>query len=408
MKKNKDKVTYDIEEYRKKKKREKAVRRLIRVMAAVVLLLGAVGGVYFYQEYDLGGLLYQSPNSQAASQETSVQTGSFPISLDSVTPLELEPFQDGTLLLTDEELLVIHSDGSVPNQFVHSFTNPVLRIGHDQFLLYDRGGYGYRMENEKGSIASGRTTASIQAGACGYNSHFALVAADPHYAASVTVYDKSGQELLTWYSLEQVVDAAFSQDDRYLAVASVLFQNDGALVSRIHLLDIEKEKEVGSVDYKDALSVAVHVKSDGQIHLVTDSFLGVVSADLSEQRQIPYLQQLRRYQFSDTATLLINSGASEVSSAVSLVSANGDRTEQMVQSSVLDCSLQEDGVCLLTGNGVLWYSSKLEQQGSHTVASEVFQVSRSGDSLYMMSPSQLNQVDLREHTGSSAEEEENS
>ena len=47
MKKNKDKVTYDIEEYRKKKKREKAVRRLIRVMAAVVLLLGAVGGVYF-------------------------------------------------------------------------------------------------------------------------------------------------------------------------------------------------------------------------------------------------------------------------------------------------------------------------------------------------------------------------
>lgn len=165
---------------------------------------------------------------------------------------------------------------------------------------------------------------------------------------------------------------------------------------------------MGSVDYKDALPVAVHVKSDGQIHLVTDSFLGVVSADLSEQRQIPYLQQLRRYQFSDTATLLINSGASEVSSAVSLVSANGDRTEQMVQSSVLDCSLQEDGVCLLTGNGVLWYSSKLEQQGSHTVASEVFQVSRSGDSLYMMSPSQLNQVDLREHTGSSAEEEENS
>ena len=401
MKKNKDKVTYDIEEYRKKKKREKAVRRLIRVMAAVVLLLGAVGGVYFYQKYDLGEFLYQSPNSQAASQETSVQTGSFPISLDSVTPLELEPFQDGTLLLTDEELLVIHSDGSVPNQFVHSFTNPVLRIGHDQFLLYDRGGYGYRMENEKGSIASGRTTASIQAGACGYNSHFALVAADPHYAASVTVYDKSGQELLTWYSLEQVVDAAFSQDDRYLAVASVLFQNDGALVSRIHLLDIEKEKEVGSVDYKDALPVAVHVKSDGQIHLVTDSFLGVVSADLSEQRQIPYLQQLRRYQFSDTATLLM-------SSAVSLVSANGDRTEQMVQSSVLDCSLQEDGVCLLTGNGVLWYSSKLEQQGSHTVASEVFQVSRSGDSLYMMSPSQLNQVDLREHTGSSAEEEENS
>lgn len=55
MKKNKDKVTYDIEEYRKKKKREKAVRRLIRVMAAVVLLLGAVGGVYFYQKYDRSG-----------------------------------------------------------------------------------------------------------------------------------------------------------------------------------------------------------------------------------------------------------------------------------------------------------------------------------------------------------------
>lgn len=408
MKKNKDKVTYDIEEYRKKKKREKTLHRLIRILVVIVLLCGVGGGVYFYQQYDLQNYLYQSSNTSNISQDTSVETGSFPISLDAVTPLELESFRKGTILLTDEELFVVNADGSVSNQFVHSFTNPVLRIGHEEFLLYDRGGYGYRMENYQGSLVSSRTTSAIQTGVCGYQSHFALVTSDAHYASSVMVYDKAGENILTWYSLEPVVDVSFSMDDRYLAVASVVFQNDGTMISRIHLLDIEKEKEVGSVDYTDAMPVAVHIKEGGQIHLVTDSFLGIVSQDLSEQRKVPYLQQLRRYQFSDKETMLINSGASEVSSTVSLVSASGEKQEKTVDSAILDGTLNSDGLCLLTGNGVIWYNSQMEPLGNYPVSNEVFQISRSGNSLYTMTPSQLDKKSLVNQGEASEQEEDNS
>ncbi len=408
MKKNKGKVTYDIEEYRKKKQREKVLHRLIRILIIFVLLVGVGGGVYFYQQYDLGNYMYQTSNPSNSSQDMTVETGSFPISLDAVTPLQLESFRKGTILMTDEELLVVNSDGTVSNQFVHSFTNPVLHTGHDEFLLYDRGGYGYRMENYQGSLVSSRTTATIQTGACGYQQHFALVTSESHYASSVTVYDKTGENILTWYSLEPVVDISFSLNDRYLAVASVVFENDGTMISRIHMLDIEKEQEIGAVDYSDAMPVAVHIKEDGQIHLVTDSFLGVISADLSEQRKVPYLQQLQLYQFSDNETLLINSGASEVSSSVSIVSASGEKKEQTVDSAILDSSLDSDGLCLLTGNGVIWYSNQMEQLGVCTISNEVFQISRNGDYLYTMTPSLLDKQSLTNKPESSLEEEDNS
>ena len=400
----KPKKTYDIEEYRKRKKREKLLHRIIRLVIVLVLICGVAGGVYFYQKYDMWAILGQPPSSVVNSQETSVQTGSFPISLDAVTPLELETYQNGSILLTDEELLVVNADGTVPNQFVHSFTNPVLRIGHEQFLLYDRGGYGYRMEDAAGSLASGRTTNSMLAGACGYDSHFALVTAESHYAASVTVYDETGKNILTWYSLEQVVDVAFSQDDRYLAVASVLFEDSGTMVSRVHLLDIEREEEVGSADYSDAMPVAVHLKEDGWVHLVTDSFLGVMSPDLSEQRKVPFLQQLSRYQFEDDATLLVNSGASEVASTVSLVSSEGEKTEVTVESSIRDISMDGKDICLLTGSGLFWYDSALSQQGSRPVSSEIYSICCSGGSVYTMSSNSLSQMEMAEESESVQEE----
>ena len=391
---NPKETTYDIESYRRKKKREKRVRRLLQLLAVLLLVGGAAGFFYLYSRYDLGALLQsgQAQSDASASQSGTVQTGSFPVYLDAVSPLEIELFGDGMILLTNEEAAVLGGDGSVSSQFVHTYTNPVLWTGDSRYLLYDRGGYGYRVQNARETIAEGRTTDTILSGACGHDSTFALVTSASRYAGSVQVYGKNGRELLSWYSSEQIIDLAFSPDDRYLAVATVVFDNAGSLNARVHLFDLDREEEVASADFSDAVPLAVNILEGGAVHLVTDTFLGILSEDFSEQSKVPYLQTLRKYQFSHTATLLVTSSANEVSSTLSLVSENGEKKEQTVRNSVTDVSLSSEGLCVLAGGSARVYSPELEMVQTEQVANDVFQILYSGGEIYTMSSSMLDQL----------------
>ena len=111
---------------------------------------------------------------------------------------------------------------------------------------------------------------------------------------------------------------------------------------------------------------------------MTDTFLGILSEDFSEQSKVPYLQTLRKYQFSHTATLLVTSSANEVSSTLSLVSENGEKKEQTVRNSVTDVSLSSEGLCVLAGGSARVYSPELEMVQTEQVANDVFQILYSG------------------------------
>lgn len=401
---------YDIEEYRRKQKRKKFLHRLLRFLIVLLLLGGTAAGIYFYDKYDLSGLWNAAQNtSPSTEQATTLQTGSFPVSLDATKPMGLEGFADGILLLTEDESIVLGKDGSVSSQFVHGYTNPVIRTGDSRYLLYDRGGYGYRIQNQVGTIIDGRTTETILGGACGHKSAFALVTSESRYAGNITVYGKNGGQLFSWYSPEQVVDLAFSPNDRYLAVTTIVFENTGTLNARVYLFDVEKEEEVTSADFSDALPLAVNVLEDGTVHLVTDSFLGILSADFTEQSKIPYLQSLRKYQFSHTHTLLVTSNANEVSSTVLLVSEDGEKTEQDIRNSVTDISLDEDGLGILAGGSVRTYSLELEMLETSQVSNDVFRILYNEGEIYTMSNGLLDKLSraVAETSGTAPEGEEN-
>jgi hypothetical protein len=388
-----DEKKYDIEEFRRKKKREKLLHRLIRAAVILLLLGGAAGFLYAYEKYDLGGLLdsAQTPNAPV-SQSTTMQTGSFPVWLDATNPLDMEIFGSGMVLLTNDEVAVLGSDGSVSSQYVHGFTNPVLRIGDNRYLLYDRGGYGYRVENQLGTIADGRSSNTILSGTSGHTSTFALVTTKDYYAGSIIVYGKNGRELMTWDSTEQIVDLAFSPNDRYLAAATVIFETSGVLSARVHLFDTDKQKEIAVADFSDALPIAVNILEDGTVHLVTDQFLGILTEDFSEQSKVPYLQPLRKYQFSHQNTLLVTSSANEVSSTLSLVSKNGEKQDQTIRNSITDICLNEEGLCVLAGGSIRTYSLKMEMLQTEQVASDVFQVLYNKGEVYTMSASCLDKL----------------
>ena len=85
--------TYDIEEYRRKKQRKKWRNRLITGLAIVVILVGVAAGIYFYQNYDLQGLM-ESAKGSSDSEGTGTLGQSFPVSLTGITPLSISQSGD--------------------------------------------------------------------------------------------------------------------------------------------------------------------------------------------------------------------------------------------------------------------------------------------------------------------------
>ncbi len=388
-KKNPEKV-YDIEEFRKKKKREKRIKRFIR-WGVVLLILAVIGtGIYFYMEYGFGMLSREPANSALPDAQTDMESGSFPLSLDAANPLQLENFGSRMILLTTDEAAVIDTSGSISSHYVHGYTNPVLKAGDKRYLLYDRGGHGYRVGNQQGVLIDGRSTQTIQTGASGHNNLFALVTEESRYAGSVTVYDKNGNTLFSWYTPdEQITDLCFSPDDKVLAVATIYFDDEGILNAGVHLLDVKQEQEVSSADFSDAIPVAVNVLSDNSVHLVTDSFVGVISDDFTEKTKLPYTQHLRQYAFSHNYTLLVTSNANEVSSVVSLVSENGEQMDLNVRSSITSLSISDQNFCILASGHATLYDLELQPIKSEQLSDDVFDIVNIVESIYSLSPNFL-------------------
>ena len=382
---------YDIEEYRRKKKRDKLIRHLIRAGALFLILAAVFGGVYLYQRYDVEQLLKNvAENTGATAPETAVQTASFPVTLDSVEPLEIEAFGNSVALLTSDEVALLDSDGKTSFQFVHGFTNPVLKTGNERVLTYDRGGYGFRLDSRQGNLYTGRSTNTILTGAAGHGAIFALVTTESHYAGSVTVYNKSGEELLKWSSSDPIIDVDFSPDDSRLAVACVSFGTSGELIASVHIFDIRKETELAVPSFADALPVAVNYKKDGRIHLVCDSMLAVVEEDLKTSRTVPYLRQLQSYAFTHEDTLLVSADSHEVASTITLVAPEGESRSLTVSSAVTDIAASEDGICILASSEVRKYSLALELLETYRVANGVFRVEIAGGRAFSLSTSYLN------------------
>ena len=244
----------------------------------------------------------------------------------------------------------------------------------------------------------------ILTGAAGHGAVFALVTTEPHYAGSVTVYNKAGEELVKWYSSDQIVDVDFSSDDSRLAAACVSFDKSGELVASVHVIDIRKETEVAAPEFSGVLPVAVDYKKGGQIHLVCDSALAIAEKDLKTTRTEPYLRQLQAYAFTEEETLLVSSDSHEAASTITLTPGEGESRSVTVPAAVEDIAASGDGVSVLMASEVRRYTRKFELAGTYRVSSGVFRIEMAGDRVFSLSKSYLDVLGDKE-TESPAESE---
>ncbi|MCI8600025.1 MAG: hypothetical protein HFE45_00325 [Oscillospiraceae bacterium] len=373
---------YDINAYRRRKQMQKLSRRLAAMAAALTVVAAAFAGLYFYQNYDLNNLA-----ETARAGGTRLETGGgFPISMDGVNPSGLRRVGDCVALLTSEET-VFFKDTSALHSFTHQFTNPVTRTAAGRLLSYDRGGYGFRIDSEKGLHYSARTESTILTGAISRKLGYALALSEVRYAASVAVYDRGNKELLHWYSVsDSVIDMDFSYDGNRLAAAAIGFEN-GDLVGKVYILNLGGGEET-VYSFPGVLPLAVDYKRNGSIHLICDTVVGVISPK-GELSQVPLAGPLSDYYFTDNATVMLASESGDISFSLIQVDDDGQSQSVQVRGSSLDVVADGESIYVLEKNSVQRFDRSLELLEQQAVGSDVFAIESSGRGAYLLSANYL-------------------
>lgn len=360
------------------------------IMSLLIILVVLLGGIYLYRNYDVDNLAQNLTGGQ--TETGTVLSNSFPVSLNGEIPQELTTTGNSLVLRTTDEIIFFDSGGSTQHSFTHRYTNPALKSGGNRLLTYDRGGYGYRIDSGSGLHYSGRTESTLITGTISSRGSYALAVSETRYAGSVIVRSRSNEEVLRWYSAsDQIVDLAFSDDGAYLAIACIGFENN-SLAAKVYILDVNRQtsEEKGVITFTGALPVAIDYKSDGSIHLLCDTFVGVVSGDLQSQLEVPFSNSIYRYVFTSTRTILLNTDTSAVSFTLTSVDRGGNKEDVQVKGGGNDICVDDNGmIYLLEKTSILTFDSSLELKKELATDSSVFAMAALGNKLYLLSDAKL-------------------
>ena len=384
-----EKNPYDFAAYRRNLKIKKIQRIILTVMSLVIILLMVILGIYLNRNYDVNDL---AQNLTGNKVETgTVQRSGFPVSLVGEVPQELVVSGNSLVLRTTDEIIFFDSSGNTQHSFTHRFTNPVMKPGSSRLLTYDRGGYSYRIDSSSGLHYTGRTESTILTGAISGRGSYALAVSETRYAGSVIVNSRTNEEILRWYSVnDQIVDLAFSTDGSQLAIACVGFENN-SLISKVYILDVSTSttKEKAVISFEGALPVAVDYKSDNSIHLLCDTFVGVISPDL-EKTEVSFSNSVYRYVFTPTRTILLNTDTSAVSFTLTSIDRSGQKEDVQIKGGGNDICVDDSGnIYLLEKSSILTFDSSLELKRELATDTSVFAMATLGNKLYLLSDVRL-------------------
>ena len=183
-----------------------------------------------------------------------------------------EPFSDGVALLSASSLKYLDSAGNEIVTNVHSFANPVIDVNSKTVLLYDRGGYSLRIENNTSEYKSHSFNSVITTAAIGHKGNYAYVLnSDSGYQSHLYVYTLNGKKQFEWGSAsDYIIDVALSDNGKYAAVT--LIGIDGAqYFSKVILFKFNSSEPVYTVTLHDTAVYEIDFVANKKLSVYSDT-----------------------------------------------------------------------------------------------------------------------------------------
>ncbi len=270
---------------------ERNVSKLSKKSRAKLIIVGALICVFVFV-YILSsvGVIPLSALLLRAKVAVSGTDERFPLAFDSESTICTNILGDSIVLLTTDNISVYTPEGKLKFSQPHVFSEPGLSVNGDKAVVFDRGGKGFFLINEKKLIYSGQTENTIISGCYGQDGTYALSTKTDGATSSLNVFNKSNKLIFKWNcAYENVVSICLSDNGKYIGVATLGAKN-GKLLTNIHYFGVDYSEPLNTQTITGAVPFSLEFTATNTLTLITD--VGVYTINRKAEK---YTQNLKYY-----------------------------------------------------------------------------------------------------------------
>ncbi len=176
-------------------------------------------------------------------------------------------YRGGFAVCADTNLSVYSATGVRTSYHRHGMSDPVPVAAGKYILVYDRGGYEYKLYSSFSEIHSGVSEYRLYGAYVGGDGSFALISSGTDSSYIVSLYNKNYKLINRYKTYSPVLSAAVSDDGSRVAVVSVAVVSGGAYETSVKFYTVGDDKLYGEINAGEILPLGCSFCNDGFILL---------------------------------------------------------------------------------------------------------------------------------------------
>lgn len=374
----------DIEQYRKKRRQKKLIRQLLTIVVVISI---------FFVVYYIGS--YINLYGDTPSYTAGISKPGYPISLEADKPISLNKFGNTLSILTEKRLLIYSTDGREIMNVIHDYSNP-MQVNNDKYvIIYDQGGKAYKIISKNKILKESEITENIQNIIVDDSGYFAITKKADRYAGAVTIYDSKFNEILTWYSSDDMIVNIGFKGSKKGCYVSAYKASQGKFLSTIYELDFNKKQEINKIVIEDTLAVELYEYDNNSYNIITDNML-INTKDHSIQKKYNYNLNLSKYYISSNKKIIMYFGDNTVHQKDLVVfNIAGEIESQItITDKVKDIVSDDKYIYILTGAKIFKYNYNFKLISSEDIQQDCEQIIAISKNIYCLGKSEVAKITL--------------
>ena len=376
----------DFAALRRKRKRRRSLKKFL----GFFILIAVVAGLYIMRDRWLPRLETVYTNRDTVEPNE----GNFPISITGGIDYQTGVLDNYFVLLSDTHLYLYDVNGTLKDNRQHTYSNSVLKCSSEAVLVYENGGYNFKIEGRRKTIYEKKLDNTIIFADISNEGYAVVVTSSDMYVCTLTVYDEKGKELYTRNSVERIVDVSFHKKSTGCCIVT-LDAKEGQIVSKSASMSFTDENELWSSESLPTMCIAAHATADGGMFLFGDTECAYYSNEGVHESGYDYSLDLLEAAFSeDRAAMLFENEERRKTSLVLIGGSKAAPVEITIGNSIKHMNVKDDLVYLMTADSLKAYN----YSGEIIAEKELSEAYRSfvmmGDYIFLVGYNKIDRINI--------------
>lgn len=374
------------------KKAEKNRDGFVKIAKAVCIIL-VVLMLLFVAADRFGNITFSSVGDYFSGVISGAKSGEgYPYYFESSTAENVEKINSDLLVLTDDSTFVLDATAKKLSELQHSYSVPLISSRNGRAVMFDVGGYSYRVQSKTKVLYEGTSEHKIITAAIGKDGSVALATRGDNSMSELTVYNKSQKEVFKWECAKEAIVAVDISDNGKRAAVSVLGAENGELYSKVIIFDFRYSEQISEYSYGSQTVSDVEFISSNKVLATGEEVFSVIDKTSKQDEDLSLNKLSRVYTADNNTTVAVFSKyGSSSSKIIKAYSASGKLLFTAdVNSNVRSVSCDGSYISVLTDRQLISFNKKGKTVGTHDVTSDGISCFTDGNNTYVLTTSAIN------------------